>query len=129
MTSSPKWPCQTRFMPTIIPVAEARASSRREALDRFVRAARSIPPRRHGDLVDTRGGHCAISAFPSPTAATSAASIACRRRPSTPVRVPSARDLLTFEEITRVARVFVAHGVTKLRLTAASRCSGATSSG
>ena len=30
-------------MPTIIPLTDARASSRREALDRFVRAAASGP--------------------------------------------------------------------------------------
>ena len=38
------------------------------------------------------------------------------------------RELLTFEEIERVARVFVDLGVRKLRLTGASRSSVATSS-
>ena len=36
------------------------------------------------------------------------------------------RDLLTLEEIDRVASAFVARGTRKLRLTAASRWSGAT---
>jgi cyclic pyranopterin phosphate synthase len=43
-------------MPTIIPVADVRATSRREALDRFVRdAAIDSPVPIAGDLVDTRG--------------------------------------------------------------------------
>ena len=38
------------------------------------------------------------------------------------------KELLTFEEIERLARAFVAHGVEKIRITAASRCCDATSS-
>ncbi|MDY7556789.1 hypothetical protein RGU41_08530 [Cryobacterium sp. 10C3] len=36
-------------------------------------------------------------------------------------------ELLTFEEITRLARVSVAHGVGKIRLTGGSRCCAAAS--
>ena len=35
----------------------------------------------------------------------------------TDYRVPAASELLTFEEIARLARVFVGHGVEKIRLT------------
>jgi len=37
-------------------------------------------------------------------------------------------EVLSFEEITRLARLFAAHGTEKLRLTAASRCCAKTSS-
>ena len=63
-------------------------------------------------------GRSATSVSRSPTAATSAASTACRRR-SSGATTPScrARDLLTFEEITRLARVFAGLGVEKIRIT------------
>ena len=52
------------------------------------------------------------------TAATSAASTACRRRSfGSDYRFIDRKELLTFEEIERVARVFVGLGVRKLRLT------------
>ena len=73
------------------------------------------PPRARGHA---RAGRSTICGSRSPIAATSAAPTACRRR-------SSARDyaflprseVLTFEEIARVARVFVGLGVEKLRLT------------
>jgi len=37
-------------------------------------------------------------------------------------------QLLSFEEITRLARIFKSHGVEKIRLTGASRCCARTSS-
>jgi len=38
-------------------------------------------------------------------------------------------ELLTYEEIERLSRIFVAHGIEKIRLTGASRSSAGTSSG
>jgi hypothetical protein len=70
------------------------------------------------ELAGLTAGRCATCASRSPTAATSAAATACPRRCSTRTtascRTPT---LLSFEEITRLARLFVAHGVQKLRLT------------
>ena len=62
-----------------------------------------------------RSGTCGSR---SPTAATSAAPTACRRRSSgTTTASSTASELLSFEEITRIARVAVGLGVQKLRLT------------
>ena len=64
------------------------------------------------------GGRCAICAFRSPTAAISAAPIACRRRCSARTSSSSsAAQLLSFEEIQRLVRIFRDHGVEKIRIT------------
>ena len=59
-------------------------------------------------------GRCATCASRSPTAATSAAATACRRKCSTSdyAFLPQS-SLLSFEEIARVAGLFVAHGVAR----------------
>jgi len=106
-------------MPTIIPVADARASSRREALDRFVRAAAiDSPAAVTGDLIDTRRRPLRDLRI-SVTDRCNFRCVYCMPKETFNAQyefLPRG-DLLTFEEITRVARVFVAHGVTKLRLT------------
>ncbi len=104
-------------MPTIIPLADARAPSRRAALDRFVRAAASAPgvP---GTAADTRGRPMRDLRI-SVTDRCNFRCVYCMPKDVYDADhefLPRA-DLLTFEEITRVARIFVAHGVTKLRLT------------
>ena len=104
-------------MPTIIPLADARASSRREALDGFVRAAASAPgvP---GTATDTRGRPMRDLRI-SVTDRCNFRCVYCMPKEVYDAEhefLPRA-DLLTFEEITRVARIFVAQGVTKLRLT------------
>ena len=63
-------------------------------------------------------GRCTTCASRSPTGATSAASTACRRRSSAATTASSSgAELLTFEEIARIAQTFVALGVEKLRIT------------
>ena len=104
-------------MPTIIPLADARASSRRDALDRFVRAAANGPSL-PGAMADTRGRTMRDLRI-SVTDRCNFRCVYCMPKDVYDADhqfLPRA-DLLTFEEITRVARVFVAHGVTKLRLT------------
>jgi cyclic pyranopterin phosphate synthase len=104
-------------VPTIIPLADARAPSRRAALDRFVRVAASAPAT-PGTATDMRGRPMRDLRI-SVTDRCNFRCVYCM-----PKEVYDAdheflprSDLLTFEEITRVARIFVAHGVTKLRLT------------
>ena len=63
-------------------------------------------------------GRCATSASRSPTAATSAASTACRRRSSAATTSSCrARSCSTSRRSTRLARAFVANGVSKIRIT------------
>ena len=104
-------------MPTIIPLADARASSRHAALDRFVRTAASGPSL-PGAMADTRGRAMRDLRI-SVTDRCNFRCVYCMPKDvydADHVFLPRA-DLLTFEEITRVARIFVAHGVKKLRLT------------
>ena len=104
-------------MPTIIPLADARASSRREALDGFVRAAASAPGV-SGRVTDTRGRPMRDLRI-SVTDRCNFRCVYCMPKEvyDTDHEFLPRADLLTFEEITRVARIFVAQGVTKLRLT------------
>ena len=104
-------------MSVIIPLADVRASSRREALDRFVRAAAGGPTM-PGVLSDTRDRRMRDLRI-SVTDRCNFRCVYCMPKEVYDADhefLPRA-DLLTFEEITRVARIFVAHGVTKLRLT------------
>jgi hypothetical protein len=75
-------------------------------------------PARPGPSPTPGAGRSAISVSRSRTAATSAASTACPKEiyDANHEFLPRA-ELLTFEEITRLARIFVDQGVTKLRLT------------
>jgi len=106
-------------MPTIIPVADVRASSRRDALDRFVRgAAIDSPAGLTGELLDTRRRPLRDLRI-SVTDRCNFRCVYCMPKETFDAGyefLPRG-DLLTFEEITRIARVFVGHGVTKLRLT------------
>ena len=104
-------------MPTIIPLADARATSRRDALDRFVRAA-ATGARLSGVVADTRGRPLHDLRI-SVTDRCNFRCVYCM-----PKEIYGAdheflprTELLTFEEITRLARLFVDQGVTKLRLT------------
>jgi cyclic pyranopterin phosphate synthase len=104
-------------MPRIIPLADARASSRRDALDRFVRAAANEPAVPDA-AADTRGRAMRDLRI-SVTDRCNFRCVYCMPKEVYDADhefLPRA-DLLTFEEITRVARIFVAQGVTKLRLT------------
>ena len=75
-----------------------------------------------GALADPRDGPLRDLRISVPTDATSAACTACRARFSTPdYVVPAAQAILTFEEITRLARVFVGLGVRRSASPAASR--------
>ena len=108
-----------RFMATIIPVTDVRASSRREALERFVRAAASssVSPDARA-LVDARGRPLKDLRI-SVTDRCNFRCVYCMPKETFDAEyhfLPRA-ELLTFEEITRIARVFVDLGVTKLRLT------------
>ena len=103
-------------MATIIPVADVRVS-RRDALDRFVRDAATgdaLP----GVVADTRGRRLRDLRI-SVTDRCNFRCVYCMPKEiygADHEFLPRA-DLLTFEEITRIARIFVGHGVTKLRLT------------
>ena len=104
-------------MPTIIPLADARASSRADALDRFVRAA-AAGTRSPGEVTDSRGRPVRDLRI-SVTDRCNFRCVYCM-----PSEIYGAdhqflprAELLTFEEITRLARIFVDQGVTKLRLT------------
>ena len=96
-------PRHNRPWATVIPLADLR----------YARALPALPARRGAaDRPAGRpaaAGRCATCASRSPTAATSAAATACPRRCST-ATTPScrSRSLLSFEEITRLARLFVA---------------------
>ena len=74
--------------------------------------------RRRGRSPTRAAVRCTTCGSRSPTAATSAASTACRATCSTRTIafLPHA-ELLTFEEIARVAALFVERGVAKIRLT------------
>ena len=106
-------------MATIIPLTDVRASSRREALERFVRAAAiDTVPAATGELLDARGRPLRDLRI-SVTDRCNFRCVYCM-----PKEIYGAdyaflprSDLLTFEEITRIAGVFVGRGVTKLRLT------------
>ena len=106
-------------MATIIPVTDVRASSRREALERFVRtAAESAALPGTGALLDTRGRPLKDLRI-SVTDRCNFRCVYCMPKETFDADyqfLPRA-ELLTFEEITRIARVFVDRGVTKLRLT------------
>jgi len=103
-------------MATIIPVADVRVS-RRDALDRFVRDAATgdaLP----GVVADARGRRLRDLRI-SVTDRCNFRCVYCMPKEiygADHEFLPRA-DLLTFEEITRIARIFVGHGVTKLRLT------------
>jgi len=106
-------------MATIIPLTDLRAASRREALERLVRAAATAPAHvATGELLDARGRPVRDLRI-SVTDRCNFRCVYCMPKEIFGAEHPflPRAELLTFEEITRIARVFVGHGVTKLRLT------------
>ena len=106
-------------MATIIPVTDVRATSRREALERFVRAAAIDTAHPDtGELLDVRGRPLRDLRI-SVTDRCNFRCVYCMPKEiygADHAFLPRG-ELLTFEEITRIARIFVGHGATKLRLT------------
>ncbi len=104
-------------MPTIIPVADLRAATRAGALDDFVRRAAAAPAV-PGAVADVRGRPLHDLRI-SVTDRCNFRCIYCMPKDVFGHDYPFLphADLLTFEEITRIARVFVGLGVRKIRLT------------
>ena len=104
-------------MATIIPLADARAQSRADALAAFVRDA-ALAPAVPGPVADTRGRPLHDLRI-SVTDRCNFRCIYCMPKDVFGHDYPFLphADLLTFEEITRVARVFKGLGVRKIRLT------------
>ena len=104
-------------MATIIPLTDARASSRREAMDALMLAAANGPVA-PGRVADTRGRSLHDLRI-SVTDRCNFRCVYCMPKDVYDAEykfLPRA-ELLTFEEIARVARIFVDHGVSKIRLT------------
>jgi len=104
-------------MPTIIPVADLRATARAGALDDFVRRAAAAPAM-PGIVADARGRPMHDLRI-SVTDRCNFRCIYCMPKDVFGHDYPFLphAELLTFEEITRIARVFVDLGVRKIRLT------------
>ena len=109
-------------MATIIPLTDVRTAAnpdaRRAALDAFVRDAARAPAAAPGPLADTKGRRMHDLRI-SVTDRCNFRCVYCMPRDVFDADyhfLPHA-DLLTFEEIARVARVFVDNGVSKIRLT------------
>ena len=99
-------------------LVRSSGSPPRPSADRRARAIARRVRRAAGSADTPRPGRSATSGSRSPTAATSAARTACPRRSSGATsRSCRGPQVLTFEEIERLARVFVALGVEKLRIT------------
>ena len=104
-------------MATIIPLADARAQSRADALAAFVRDA-ALAPALPGPVADARGRPLHDLRI-SVTDRCNFRCIYCMPKDVFGHDYPFLphAELLTFEEITRVARVFAGLGVRKIRLT------------
>jgi GTP 3',8-cyclase len=102
-------------MATIIPLIDVRAASK---LDALVRDAARAPTPDAGAPLDTRGRRLHDLRI-SVTDRCNFRCIYCMPKDVFGRDYPflAHADLLTFEEIARVARIFVDHGVTKIRLT------------
>jgi cyclic pyranopterin phosphate synthase len=109
-------------MATIIPLTDARSASnpgaRRAELDAFVRNAALGPAVAPGPLVDTRGRPLHDLRI-SVTDRCNFRCVYCMPRDvfDADYRFLPHAELLTFEEIARIAQLFVARGVSKIRLT------------
>ena len=111
------WYNALHSMATIIPVADIRAAHRAGALDDFVRqaaAGAAVP----GEIADMRG-RALHDLRISVTDRCNFRCVYCMTKDVFGHDYPFMphAELLTFEEITRVARVFVDLGVRKIRLT------------
>jgi cyclic pyranopterin phosphate synthase len=104
-------------MATIIPLTDIRAGNRAEALAELVRAA-ARAPMAEGALADVRGRPMSDLRI-SVTDRCNFRCVYCMPKDVFGRDYPFLPHdaLLTFEEITRIARVFVSLGVRKLRLT------------
>jgi cyclic pyranopterin phosphate synthase len=104
-------------MATIIPVADLRAANRAAAMDELVRRAAAAPSA-PGPVVDRRGRGLHDLRI-SVTDRCNFRCVYCMPKDVFGLDYPYLphADLLTFEEITRVARSFVNLGVRKIRLT------------
>jgi cyclic pyranopterin phosphate synthase len=107
-------------MSKVVPLTDVRADARARELDAFVRAAAAAPSRApgHGLPADVRGRHLHDLRV-SVTDRCNFRCVYCMPKDVFGRDYPflAHADLLTFEEITRVARLFVGLGVSKIRLT------------
>ena len=108
-------------MATIIPLTDARnanADTRRAAYDAFVRSAAAGPDAPPGPLLDVRGRPLHDLRI-SVTDRCNFRCVYCMPRGvfDADYKFLPHAELLTFEEIARVARLFVERGVAKIRLT------------
>jgi cyclic pyranopterin phosphate synthase len=104
-------------MATVIPIQDMRATASAAERDTFVREAANAPAA-SGPLADRRG-RLLHDLRISVTDRCNFRCVYCMPKDVYGRDFPFLphADLLTFEEIVRVARVFVAHGVRKIRLT------------
>ncbi len=105
-------------MASIIPISDLRGAASQERREALVRAAIAAPGGAAGPLQDGRGR----SMRDLRISVTDRCNFRCRYCMPKDVfdsdfQFLSHADLLSFEEITRVARIFVGHGVNKIRLT------------
>ena len=109
-------------MATIIPITDARTNAgpnaRRDATDALVRAAAGTTTIAPGPVADTRGRRLHDLRI-SVTDRCNFRCVYCMPKDvfDADYKFLPHADLLTFEEIARVARLFVERGVTKIRLT------------
>jgi GTP 3',8-cyclase len=105
----------TAFMASIIPLVDIRNAA---PLDAVLRAAARAPGAADGAVADTRGRRLHDLRI-SVTDRCNFRCVYCMPKEVFGRDYPflAHADLLTFEEITRVARVFVGQGVAKIRLT------------
>src|SRR5215467_2781158 len=108
-------------MATIIPLTDARSANadvRQAAYDAFVRAAALGPEPAAGPLVDARGRPLHDLRI-SVTDRCNFRCVYCMPRDvfDADYKFLPHAELLTFEEIARVAKLFVERGVAKIRLT------------
>ena len=105
-------------MASIIPISDLRGGASQQGREALVRAAITAPGGAAGPLLDMRGRRMHDLRI----SVTDRCNFRCRYCMPKDVfdsdfQFLSHADLLSFEEITRVARIFVGHGVNKIRLT------------
>ena len=110
-------PPRIRQMSTVIPIKDVRAATPAAVRDAFLREAANVPAVA-GVPADARGRPLHDLRI-SVTDRCNFRCVYCMPKDVYGRDFPFLRhaDLLTFEEVTRMARIFVAHGVRKLRLT------------
>jgi cyclic pyranopterin phosphate synthase len=109
-------------MTTIIPIVDLRAATRpdalRDAADAFAPVGTNVQPTKPGPVADTRGRKLHDLRI-SVTDRCNFRCVYCMPKDvfDADYRFLPHSELLTFEEIARVARIFVLNGVAKIRLT------------